>query len=234
MSLFSALGQAFAQLDDPRFRRVILLGFLWSMAIFVLLFAGLASIVPMIPESGIAWLDQSIAWTLGLSAPFLFLLLIWLLFPAIMTLVTSLFLDDIIDAVEDRHYPHDRSGRRSSPVEAVFLALRMSLLVALTNIVALPAYILLLVTGFGAPLLYLVLNGWLLGREYFEMVAVRHAGLREAAAMRRASGSAPFMGGLMIAALFMVPIVGLIAPVVGCALMTHRFHAAKLSGGIAG
>ena len=42
------------------------------------------------------------------------------------------------------------------------------------NLVLAPAYILLLLTGFGTPLLFFAANGWLLGVDLGEMVAARH------------------------------------------------------------
>lgn len=233
MTVFSALGRALGQLDDPVFRRVILYGFLWSMAVFIALLAGLISLLPLIPATGIGWLDIAISWTAGLSAPLFFIASIWLLFPAVMTMVLSLLLDDVVDAVEARHYPESAGWRRSPPMESVWLAVRMSLLVILVNIVALPAYLVLLFTAVGAPLLYLLLNGWLMGREYFEMVAVRHATLGEAGRLRARIGGDSFIGGLAIAGLFLVPFLNLIAPVIGAALMVHQFHAARERGVIA-
>ena len=230
MSILSAARLAFAQLDDPAFRAVFRRGLIVSGIVFLLLLAGLVALVPLIPESGIGWLDGAVDWAAGLSIIPLFLLALWLLFPAVMTGVTGLFLDRVIDAVERRHYPHARGPRRSPLHEAVWLAIRLSLMVVLLNLLALPVYVALLVTGVGSLALYLALNGYLLGREYFEMVAVRHGRLREAARWRKAHRGEVLLGGIVIAALFMIPVVNLAAPVIGAAMMTHLFHAARSRG----
>lgn len=230
MSILSALRLALAQLGDPAFRRVFLLGLVISALVFLLVFALLLALVPLIPDSGIGWLDTAIDWAAGLSLFPLFLLTLWLLFPAVMTGVMSLFLDRIVDAVEAAHYGDTRGIRRSPLLEAVWLAVRLSLLVILFNLVALPLYLVLLFTGFGSLVLYLAINGYLMGREYFEMVAVRHGGLRDAARWRRERKGEAFMAGIVIAALFMVPLVNLAAPVIGAAMMTHLFHGARRRG----
>ena len=224
MSILTAARLALAQLDDPAFRGVFMLGLIISGIVFLLLLAGLVALVPLVPASGIGWLDSAIDWAAGLSIVPLFLLALWLLFPAVMTSVMSLFLDRVVDAVERRHYG-DRRGRRRSPLyEAVWLAVRLSLLVVVLNLLALPVYLALLVTGVGSLALYLGLNGYLLGREYFEMVAVRHGGLRDAARWRRGRKGDVFLAGTVIAALFLLPVANLAAPVIGVAMMTHLFH----------
>ncbi len=227
MRILTAARLAFAQLNDPAFRGVFLLGLVLSGIVFLLLLAALVALVPLVPDSGIGWLDGAVDWAAGLSVVPIFLLALWLLFPAVMTSVMSLFLDRVIDAVEARHYVGARGRRRAPLHEAVWLAVRLSLMVAILNLLALPFYVALLVTGVGSFVLYLLLNGYLLGREYFEMVAVRHGGLRDAARRRKAQRGEVFLAGVALAALFMIPIVNLAAPVVGAAMMTHLFHGVR-------
>jgi uncharacterized protein involved in cysteine biosynthesis len=224
MSILRALNLAIGQLNDPAFRRVILLGFGLSLLVFLLLLGGLIALVPLIPESSIGWIDKAVIWLAGLGVPLIFALVTWLLFPAVMTSITSLFLDDVVDAVEALHYP-DLAGWRASPLhEAIWLGLRLSLLIVLINLLALPLYLALLFTGFGTLALYLAINGYLLGREYYEMVAVRHATPNNARHLRKQNRDKAFMGGLMIALLFMIPVLNLMAPVIGIAMMVHLFH----------
>lgn len=227
MSLPKAISRTFRQVGDPAFRRVTLLGLGLSLLVFILILIGLIALLPFIPASGINWLDTGIAWLAGLGVPLLFLLVLWLLFPAVMSMIISFCLDDIIDAVEKRHYP-DRAGWRRSPVlETLWLALRLSFYIVLVNLLALPLYLALLFTGFGTPILYYLINGYLLGREYFEMAAIRHGTRRDAERMRKDQRDLAFIGGLAIAVLFSIPVVNLIAPVLGIAIMVHLFHARR-------
>ena len=225
MSLPKAISRTFRQVGDPSFRRVILLGLGLSSLVFALILIGLIALLPFIPESGTGWLDTGISWLAGLGVPLLFLLVLWLLFPAVMSMIISFFLDDIIDAVEHRHYP-DHAGWRKSPIlETLWLALRLSFLIIIVNILALPLYLALLFTGFGTPVLYYLINGYLLGREYYEMAAIRHGTRRDAEWMRKGQRDKAFIGGLTIAVLFSIPVLNLIAPVLGIAIMVHLFHA---------
>lgn len=233
MLIFKAIGRALSQLDDPAFRKVVLLGFALSLAVFAAVLAGLIALVPLIPPTGIGWLDTGIDWFAGLSVPVLFVLALYLFFPAVTTMAMSLFLDDIVDAVEARHYPQTAGWRRSSVLEGTWLALKLSAVIVLVNLAALPVYIALLVTGIGTLLLYLALNGYLMGREYFEIVAVHHGTPRQAARMRRATRDQAFIGGVAIAGLFLVPIVNLLAPVLGAATMVHLFHGARAREAVA-
>ncbi|GGO07428.1 membrane protein [Iodidimonas muriae] len=227
MMMIRAMGLALNQLGDPAFRRVIILGLGLSALVFAAILAGMIALLPLIPESGIGWLDSAVDWLAGLGLPILFLLVLWLLFPAVMTTITSFFLDDVVDAVEAKHYPQAAGWRRSPLIEAIWLAVRLSVLIIVVNIVALPFYLALLFTGFGTLILYLALNSYLLGREYFEMVAVRHASLRDAGRLRKSRRDRALMGGLGISLLFMIPLVNLIAPVLGIAMMVHLFHASR-------
>ncbi len=227
-----AISRSMKQLDDPVFRKVILWGLAGAATVFVLLFAGLATLLPMIPETGLGWLDSAIGWIAGLSLPLVGVLSLWLFFPAVATTVMSFFLEDIVDAVEARYYPEQAGGRASPLAEQVWLAIKMMAVIIVVNLLALPAYIALLFTGFGAPLLYLAINAYLLGREYFEVVALRHGNAASARTARRSMRDRAFLGGLAIAGLFMVPVANLLAPVMGAALMVHLFHGAGARAGL--
>jgi len=232
MNILKAFSLAMGQLDDPAFRKVIGWGVLISVVVFALVLAGLIALVPLIPDSGIGWVDTGVDWLAGLSVPLVFLATLWLFFPAVVSTVVSLFLDEIVDAVEARHYPESSGWRRSSILESIWLALKLSIVILLVNLLALPLYLMLLFTGIGALVLYLGLNGYLMGREYFEMVAIRHARPREAGRLRKGMRDQAFLGGLAISGLFMVPVVNLIAPVLGAAAMVHLFHDARTRGAV--
>lgn len=228
MNVLKAAGRAISQFDDPAFRKVILVGIGASAAVMIATFVALLGALQLIPGTGVGWLDSAIEIGADLGLPIVFLLALWLLFPAVMSFVISLLLDDIVEAVERRYYPARRGSRRPSLPESVWLAAKLSLIVLIVNILALPLYVTLWITGIGSLLLYLALNGWLLGREYFEIVALHHLVPADAARLRRIRRGDAFAGGVVIALLFIVPVVNLVAPVIGAAMMTHLFH---LGGG---
>jgi len=227
MTIVKAFSLALSQLDDPAFRKVIAWGIGVSLLVFVLILAGLTALVPLIPDTGIGWLDTGIAWLAGLSVVPAFLVTLWFLFPPVMTLAVSLFLDEIAEAVEARHYPRAAGPRRVSMLGEGWLALKLSLAMLLINLLALPIYLALLVTGIGPLLLYLAINAYLVGREYFEIVAIRHVGAREAGRLRKRLRDRVLLGGLGVTGVFMIPVVNLIAPVIGAAAMVHLFQDAR-------
>jgi uncharacterized protein involved in cysteine biosynthesis len=210
------LARAMAQLTDPATRRWVWRSAALALLLLALTATGLQLALALLAETGRAWLDWLVR---GLGAVGT-LIGAWLLFPAVISAVLALFLDGVVDAVERRHYPGLPAPRRQGTVEAVAAGGRLALLAILLNLVALPLY---LVPGAGLAV-WLGLNGYLLGREYFETVAARRLPQAEARALRRARRGEVWWGGVLVALLLLVPAVNLIAPIIGIALMTHRFH----------
>ncbi|BBF94128.1 sulfate transporter family protein [Blastochloris tepida] len=148
---------------------------------------------------------------LGLFIAFVFLV------PPVTALVASLFADDVAETVERRDYPHHPPGRALPVWVAVWEAAKFFGVVLLVNLAALPT---LLIAGIGVVVFFLA-NTYLLGREYFEMVAMRFRSPEEAQALRRAHAGRVFLAGLPIAALVSVPILSLITPIFATVYMVH-------------
>jgi uncharacterized protein involved in cysteine biosynthesis len=104
------------------------------------------------------------------------------------------------------------------------MGLRSAARVVAVNLLLLPVYIVLLATGIGTAAAFLIVNGWLLGRDLGDMVAARHLDAAGVAAWRRGTKGPRFLLGLADAALFLIPVVNLAAPVLGAAMATHLFH----------
>ncbi len=136
--------------------------------------------------------------------------------------VIGLMADQAVGIVERRHYPGTRGTFALPLTHAVSASLRLLAKLALFNLLALPFYLLL--PGLNI-LIFLVLNGVLAGREFFEMVALRHAGLAQVRAWRRQNRGTIFAGGVVIALAFAVPLVNILAPLFGAAFMVHLFQA---------
>lgn len=171
-----------------------------------------------------AWTSPG-AWTGALSwvgwvlaALALGLLMAFLVAP-VSAVVAGLFLDDAAEAIERRHYPADPPGRALPLGVAVPMALRFLGVVVLANLVAL---VLLLVPGVNA-VAFLLVNGWLLGREFFDFAAMRQRSVEEARAMRRRHSGTVMLAGLVLAALLAVPLLNLAMPLFGAAMMVHLY-----------
>ena len=215
--MFAALPLALAQLGDPRIRRVLVKSLLLTLTLF-----GLAGLGPLDYRceigTGTGTAASVVLGVIGL----------WFLFPAIAIGVIGLFADEVVEAVEARHYPAAaKSGRNPSIARSAGLGLRSAGRLILWNLLALPFYILLAVTGIGPFLLFFAINAIALGRDLGEMVAVRHL---EGEALRRWLAGSRFrrlLLGLGATLLFTIPFVNLLAPVLGAAVATHLYHSEK-------
>lgn len=148
----------------------------------------------------------------------------WLLFRAVAILVVGLFADAIVADVETRHYP--AVAQRAVAVRfaaSLRLGLASVARLVIVNLLALPLYILLLVTGIGAPLLAFAINAALLGRDLEAMVLARHPGHPPLGRAARWS-----LGALSAAA-FLVPVANLLAPIASAAMAVHMLHLRKES-----
>ena len=214
--MLQELVRAFAMLGDPRVRGVLWIGVALALATLIALFVGVEWLVTWASDTGWAWLDRTFQVLGGIGT----LIVAWFLFPSIVVAVSGIFLDRVVDATEDRHFPHLPPPRPVPLTRSVPAALRLLGFSLLLNLLALPAYF--------VPLLnlpvWLALNGYLVGREYAELVASRRLTPAPAARLRRDHRLMFWLAGLVIAFLLAVPILNLVAPVVGAAFMTMRFQ----------
>ncbi|WP_162913146.1 EI24 domain-containing protein [Rhodospirillaceae bacterium SYSU D60014] len=221
--MLSVLIKAFAQLTDPRARRYVWLSLGGAIAVLVALVIVIWLAAFQLQFVSLGWLDTVIDVGAGLGA----ILLAWLLFPVSVLLIVGFFLEDVAEAVEARHYPDLPEARSQSVGEAVLSSARFAGLALLLNLLALP---LIIVLFFFPPFNLFVfygLNGYLLGREYFELVALRRLDPRQVRALRQAHRGRLFLGGVVIAFLSTVPVINFVAPVVATAFMLHLFEALR-------
>lgn len=217
------------QMGDPRFRRVLFLGLGLTLGLLLAAYIGTVWLVgALVPDTltlpfigEIGHIDSvasgfSLLAVMGLS--------VFLMVP-VASAFTGLFLDDVADAVEDRHYPHLATAPRAEFLKTVVDSLRFLGVIIVANILALALYA---VFPPFAPLIFWGLNGFLLGREYFQMVAMRRLSAPEAAQMRRRHGFQIWLAGGLMAVPLTIPLVNLLVPILGAATFTHLFH--RLSG----
>ncbi len=144
-----------------------------------------------------------------------------LLIAPVTAIVAGLFLDDVAEVVERTDYPADRPGRAMPALRSLVLSMRFLGVVILGNIVAL---LLLLVPGVNIAAFFIV-NGYLLGREFFEFAAMRFRPEAEARALRRHYAGTVFLAGLVISAFLAVPLLNLVTPLFAAAMMVHLHKA---------
>ena len=225
--MIRAFELAVQQLGDPKLRVFIwwslLLSLVLQVGIGVLAWWGLKSFATFEWK----WINEVIIWASGAGVVVLALML----FPASFGIVISIFLERIADIVEARHYPHLGPARGISIWTGVWTGVVFLVAVVALNLVMLPFYIVaIFVAGLGAVLFYGI-NGWLTGRLYYELVALRRRSPAEVKAWRRANRWPLWLTGIVIVFLGTIPVLNLIVPVLGTAAMVHVAQTLKPPAG---
>ena len=150
---------------------------------------------------------------LGFALAFVFALAI----APVSALVAGLFLDDAAEAIERRDYPAHEPGKALAIPTALWLAARFFVVTIVANLIAL---LLVLLPGINL-LAFLLVNGYLLGREFFDFAAMRQRPIEEARALRSRHSGTIMFAGMLVACLLYVPVLNLVTPLFGAALMIH-------------
>ena len=214
--MFAAFLKAFGQLADGTTRRSIWLSLGAAIAVFAALWLTIGTAIESTELFASGWLE-TIVDVLGWAAT---LVLTWFLFPAAFTVISSLFLDRVAGATEARHYadlpeaPGARLGAALGATAGFLAAMVVLNLVMLIFLLIPPLF----------PFVFYGVNGYLLGREFFELVALRRIDLEEVRHLRKAHRGRLFLAGIVIAFLFTVPGLNLVAPVIATAAMVHLFE----------
>ncbi len=213
----AAIVKAIGQLGD----RAVVKVAVKSIAITLLIFAGLGAGL----YAGFGMALEAMGWAPVQGATVLLTVLVgavlgWLLFRAVAVAVLQFFADEIVAAVEARHYPELAATARPLPfrrdlansVKGLGRTLGYTLL-------ALPVAGLLAFTAIGPALVLLGVNAVLLGRELTDMAWLRHCRGDEAGTP--VPRSERMLLGAAIAGLMLIPLANLIAPIIGAAAGTH-------------
>ena len=223
--ILTAFLRALSQGTDARFARVLGSGVALTLGLLLAVWVATIELVRWLtPDSlTLPWIGEVGGLDLAASAGSVVLLLVasvFLMVP-VASAFTGLLLDRIADAVEVRYYPALPAQRRQPLGEVLGGSLLFLALVVGANLAALLVWPF---TGPLAPLLFWAMNGWLLGREYFTLVAVRHMPPEAARGLYRAHRGTVWLAGVLMAAPLSVPLVNLLVPVLGVAAFTHIFH----------
>lgn len=223
--ILSAFAAALGQFGDPRFRRAIWFGLALALALLFAMYALVLMVVQWVtPEAlTLPWIGEvtGLATLLSFASILFMLVLSVFLMVPVASAFTGLFLDDVADAVEAAHYPGLPAAMRTPLGPALVDSLRyFGVLVAL-NLLGLLLFI--VSAGVGMLGLWLI-NGYLLSREYFTMVALRRMPPEAAHALRKDNLVRLWLAGVLMAIPLSVPLVNLFIPVFGAATFTHLFH----------
>ncbi len=206
--------KSLAQFSDPRFRKVVLIGVGGAIVTIVALWGAIGftlNSIDFFTNGG--WLETAVDWLLGVGLA----VLVLLLFPSVTVLISSLLLDQIAEAVEEKHYPKLPQPREQPIIEALVSGIKFALTALLLNILILP----LLITGPFYVIAFYGMNGYLLSREYFELVAARRYDMATMTAFRKSRQMKLWIAGIGLTFLMTIPIVNLVAPIIATAFMVH-------------
>jgi CysZ protein len=193
---------------------LVLIGLWFALrgAFMTFLFPWFASFFPAMPDWA-GWLALVFAVLAGIGLA----LMLALLLSPVTALIAGLFLDDVASVIETRDYPQDTPGTAMPLGPAMASSVKFVGVVILGNIVAL---LLLFIPGVNLVAFFLV-NGYLLGREFFEFAAMRFRSPEAARIFRAKHASTVFLGGLLIALFLAIPVVNLLTPLFAAGMMVH-------------
>jgi len=227
-SMLDAAAKALAQMFTPALRAVLMKAVGLALILIVIVGIVLQRFLSALAEQGATWAEQSsgfaphaawqtLAWVLSIMAGLGIVTGALFLMPTIAAFVGSFFVDEIAEKVERAYYPAEPAGRALPILRALLEGLKIAALTLLVYFCALPF---IFFAGLGVIVLFLA-NSYLLGREYFELAAMRFRPPFEAKAMRRANAAYVFLCGMAIAVFVSIPVLNLATPIFAMAFMVH-------------
>ncbi|MFP3984144.1 MAG: EI24 domain-containing protein [Desulfurivibrionaceae bacterium] len=167
-------------------------------------------------ESG--WLDSLVNWLVGLLAG----VGGWFMLPALIVLLAGVFQEMVIDRVEREYYPEDVRQQEPGLWPDLVHDIRFTAKALFLNVLVLPFYLL----GVG-PFISIILNSYLLGREFFESAAGYHLGKPEARRIEKHHKLPVYGGGFVITFISLVPVVNMFVPILAVVWMVHVYHSLR-------
>ncbi|MCA6125286.1 sulfate transporter family protein [Bradyrhizobium sp. WSM 1704] len=233
--MLDAAVKALSQILSPPLRSILWRSIGLALVLISVLAIGLQRLLSWFADYGELWAEgmlgpnfhstlHVLSWIISIAAGLGVVLGGIFLMPAVTSLIASLFVDDVADHVEREHYPAEQPGTALPVTIATIEGIKTALLTILVYLVALP-FVLFAGAGF---IVFFLATAWLLGREYFELAAMRFRSPADAKAMRKEHAGTVFTAGLFIAAFVSIPVVNLATPVFGMAFMVHMHK--RLSG----
>jgi CysZ protein len=233
--MLDAAVKALSQILSPPMRSILWRSIGLALVLITVLAIGLQRLLSWFAVYGEGWAEATLgpnfhtplnllAWLVSIAAGLGIVLGGIFLMPAITSVIASFFVDDIGELVEREYYPAERPGVALPLTLAIVEGIKIALLTILVYLVALP-FVFVAGAGF---LVFFIATAWLLGKQYFELAAMRFRPPAQAKLMRKDNAAIVFAAGALIAAFVSIPIVNLATPLFGMALMVHMHK--RLSG----
>ena len=214
--MFSALTKGIRQLNDPTTQHVVWLSIGIAIITFLVLFACVETALRYTSIFQTGWME-AVSDILGRLAS---VVLAWLLFPAAISAVIGLFLERVASAVEAQHYPQLPPVQEPPFMGSLLAAGKFLIILIALNL----ALLFLIFTGPIYLIFYYLVNGYLISREFFELVTIRRMEASAARALRKRFHISLLIIGAIFTFFMTVPIVNLLTPVIATATMVHLFQ----------
>lgn len=219
--MITAFFKALGDLGSPRFRSVLWQSFFLSLGTAILLWGGVGWLLFSTQFIGnLPWIGSALDTFADIFGTIAAFALMIVLLPAFLGIFASLYIETICRAVETRHYPEIAPPREQGISEAIWVGLKFGVLLIVLNLLLLPLLFfppVYFVAGWG-------MNGYLLGREYLEMVGFRRMSPKELRDFRLKHRGTIYFAGLVFALIATIPILNLLLPLFGTAMMLHVFE----------
>ena len=236
--MISALTKAFGDLRDKRLMRTFLEIAGWSAGVFIVV---LIALIVGIDQAALGeWVHSNLSWMPtwvvdGLTvviAALAYIGLLWFGFIIVSQNIAAFYLDGVVAQVEEIDYPGLPRAKGSTIANDVTAMLRFTGVLLVLNILALPFYLAGLFFPPVSIAIFYLLNGYLFGREYAEVVTLRRLSQADARAWRKANGMRVWTAGALIAFAMTIPVLNFLGPVIAAAFMTHIYHSSRRGGAV--
>lgn len=212
-----AFARTLSTMRSPHFLGLLLKTALITLLVFLLFVVGAGAGMRSFDLTGGGWME----WTLDVMLTFGAGFIAWLLLPALVPAIAAFFQETIADTIEKRDYPQFMPPAVQRPFwQELWEDSKFVVLIIVVNLVFFVTYFIPFVGFFT----YYGVNGYLIGREFFETAAARHIGKNNAKALRKKYPAPAFLCGVLIVFCTNVPVLNLVSPFIGVAIMVHLFH----------
>ncbi len=221
--MLKSLLKSLAIFGDSFFWKIIFLSMLISLSILTIFWYGIGYILIDIEFNSwwLSWLDWTMDGLVTWLGPIVAIALSYFLFPITFPLITLIFLNPIVLYLEKKYYPESTSTINAPTfMQSLPSTIKFTLTALVLNIVALPFYLIPVVN----VVVYFSLNGYLFGREYYEMISLRYLSVQDMKKVRLENAIKIMKAGLVITGIFITPFLNIVAPIVATVLMVHLYH----------
>ena len=226
--MIASFSLAISQLNEKPLQKPLWIGLVGAVILFLVLWSTVGYILLQTELLSTGWFFGIFDWIFvkltNIFGNAIVFFITWFLFPTIVTLIITFFLEPVIQAVERKHYPNLPKIRQQGLLKICIITLRFATLSIILNILVIPLYLLFFFLGPFNLIIFYLLNGYLFGREYFELVSHRRQNPNKVRDLYRNSRLKIFIAGIIITFLMTIPIINLMAPIISTAAMVHLLN----------